>query len=58
MMKAKKPSRIALLEEKVAGLEKKIKELVILGKVLSVDDTEEEKRRRALHEKGAVIYGE
>ena len=65
---SKKPntfSRTATLEKAVAALEKTVRDQATIiselltksGSSLSIEDTEEEKRLRAIKEKGGIVYG-
>lgn len=66
---SKKPntfSRTTALEKTVANLEKTVREQATIiselltksGSSLSIEDTSEEKRLRALKEQGAIKYGD
>lgn len=59
--KISNPSRTTKLEERVSKLENDLRKLTLLIVVedkISIDDTEEEKRLRALREKGVIKYGD
>lgn len=58
MKKISNPSRTTLLEIRVKNLERAVDALALLNGTISTEDTEEEKRLRALKEKGAVKYGD
>lgn len=53
-------SRTTLLEKKVAALEEAVNKILLQSGTseLSIEDNEEEKRLRALREKGAIKYGD
>lgn len=58
MKKISNPSRTTLLEVRVKNLERAVDALALLNRTISTEDTEEEKRLRAIREKGGVKYGE
>jgi len=54
----KKVSKISLLESRIIKLEERLSGLVENGRFISEADSEEEKRLRALREKGGIKYGD